>query len=765
MRKAVWICLPFTAAIALCHYLLPDNAVVLLLLCCGVLSLAALLLQGKKKTALLLLSLGVALGSVRYWTQLQLAAHPGEALVGSSLTVSARVVDFPDIYESGTYVTVRLTEPGLPGVKCRLVSYEPGELDSFTPGDKIVCAVRFSSAAMRSGEETDAYTSQGIFVRAVCRETPTAAGKWTFSFLYLPLRLGRMVAEKCREVFPADAGGFMTALLTGEKAALYEDGSYYSLSEAGLAHIVSVSGMHIAFLTGFLFHLTGRRRSSILLSFPVMLFFAAMTGFTPSVTRAVFMQICLLSAPLFSREEDAVTSLSLVLALILLVNPMAVGGASLQLSFASMAGIWLVSGGIYRRLLDLFSDKKIYDLKLGKIILSFLCGTFSAGVGAMLFSLPLAAAHFGYVSTVSPISGLLCLWIVSLLYIGGFFTVAVGFFLPAAAAAAGRVLAWGVRYILFVSNALGYLPCETVYLSNPVFLLWFIFAYAVFLLWWFRNRKGSLRPVAPVCLVLIALYASAMLVRLSWSDDIRVSAVDVGQGECVVVTSGSRAIMVDCGGSTFPRSAGENAVRFLASRQRRHLDALILTHLHSDHVNGVSRLLSQVRVDVIYLPLQADEDGTLPDILAAADKYGVRVEYVTENFRLILGELDVTVWSPILSGEENENCLIVMAAQEGFEAVITGDSLSAAERIFSALYELPDTEVLVVGHHGSATSTTDRFLRELRPDLALISVGYNTYGHPSPAVLDRLEEYGIPVLRTDLEGDITVKPERRAANG
>jgi competence protein ComEC len=253
------------------------------------------------------------------------------------------------------------------------------------------------------------------------------------------------------------------------------------------------------------------------------------------------------------------------------------------------------------------------------------------------------------------------------------------------------------------------------------------------------------------------LWGSGIAVRLSWSDKLTVTALDVGQGESVVLTCGPRTVMVDCGGSFMTKDAGESAVSFLRGRQRRHVDALILSHLHSDHVNGAARVISQLDVDTLYLPAQDDEDGYLAEILLAAADAGTAVEYVTENMILSAGDMEITVWSPLLPGDENENCLIVMARQDDFEVFITGDSPSAAELLLTARYELPDAEVLVAGHHGSDTSTCREFLEEIRPDLALISVGYNNYGHPSSRVLSRLKEYDIEVLRTDQMGDISVR--------
>jgi len=760
VRKAAWLCLPFSAAVAACRYLIPYEALGLFALCGAVLAAAGLLFRDRRRTAILLTAAGLLLGCARCWAQQRFTVMPAEAMAGQRAGITARVTDYPDVYDGSTYLTVRLTAPGIPAVKCRLISYAPGELQSFRPGDELRVSVRFSSARLRDGQEIDTYTAQGIFLRAVCTDTPECTGRWKWAPLYLPRELCRRVTELCRRTFPADAAPFMTALLTGDKTELYKDGGvYYTLGEAGLAHVVAVSGMHLTCLLGFLYLLLGRNRTSGILGLSVLIFFAAMTGFTPSVVRAAFMHGCLICAPLFRREEDALTSLSLILALILLVNPMAVAGASLQLSFGAMAGIYLVSAGMLRALWGRISRWRCSANRLLRPVLVFAAGALSVGVGAQVFTAPLSAAHFGSVSVVSPLSGVLCLWMISALFLGGYAAVGAGALLPEAGAFLGRTLAWGVRYILRIARLLRFFPCEAVYVSHPVFVLWLGFVYAVFLISWLWSRKGrTFRVLLPLCLSLITLWSSAVLVRLSWSDQLEVTALDVGQGESVVLTCGARTVMVDCGGSYLPRDAGETAVQYLGGRQRRHLDALILSHLHADHVNGAERVLTQLDVDTLYLPRQKDENGFLTAILAAARAAGTDVEYVDENLTLAAGDMTISVWAPLLSGDENENCLTVMAKQGDFEALITGDNPSSAELLLTMQYDLPDMEVLVVGHHGSATSTCDVLLREIRPDAAVISVGRNNnYGHPTPQVLDRLAGYGIPVYRTDRDGTVTVR--------
>ena len=131
---------------------------------------------------------------------------------------------------------------------------------------------------------------------------------------------------------------------------------------------------------------------------------------------------------------------------------------------------------------------------------------------------------------------------------------------------------------------------------------------------------------------------------------------------------------------------------------------------------------------------------------------------ISEDMTLPLGTSLLTVWSPLLpeSDDANENGLIIAASQDDFEAFILGDAPSKAEKALITSAPMPDAEVLFVAHHGSNTSTCKELLEAITPETAVISVGYNTYGHPTQKVLDRLAKHEITVLRTDTDGEITI---------
>ncbi len=183
-------------------------------------------------------------------------AAPSDALAGEKRVISVRVTDYPDIYDTSEYITVRVRDPDLPAW-CRIASYDTENFTALTPGDELSVPVA-APGARAQRQSVDTYAAQGIFLRATATGAPEITGRWDFSFLYAPKALCRAIGEICQSVFPPDVQPFLTALLTGDKTDLYDDGAhYYALADAGLAHVVAVSGMHIAFLMGFL--LIGRR--------------------------------------------------------------------------------------------------------------------------------------------------------------------------------------------------------------------------------------------------------------------------------------------------------------------------------------------------------------------------------------------------------------------------------------------------------------------------------------------------------------------------
>ena len=223
--------------------------------------------------------------------------------------------------------------------------------------------------------------------------------------------------------------------------------------------------------------------------------------------------------------------------------------------------------------------------------------------------------------------------------------------------------------------------------------------------------------------------------------------------------SGDTTLMFDCGGQNTLENAGETAAVWLEGAGRNRVDTLVLSHLHEDHANGVSMLLEMLPVRRIILSPDADADAELlPEIQQAAEAHGTELVLLQADSSFREGNITVQLFSPPDSGEENERCIISLVSVGDYDLLYTGDSPKRAELQLIQTHSLPDTELLVVGHHGSDTSTDPVFLDAVRAEQAVISVGRNnSYGHPSRQVLARLQSRGMEIYRTDRNGTVEVR--------
>ena len=211
--------------------------------------------------------------------------------------------------------------------------------------------------------------------------------------------------------------------------------------------------------------------------------------------------------------------------------------------------------------------------------------------------------------------------------------------------------------------------------------------------------------------------------------------------------------VIDCGGQE--DASGETAARFLLARGVTQVDRLILTHFDADHCNGVRQLLRRVRVKTLYVPDVSPENNLRTKILFAAAQAGAEIRFVTNDLTLSDG---MRMFAPTGSAEESNTGLCVLAAGEKYDILVTGDLSEQAEYRLLSTHDLPHAAVLVAGHHGAATSTSEALLRAIRPEAVLISVGAdNRFGHPADETLRRIEKAGAAVFRTDLSGTITIR--------
>lgn len=722
MRKLVLFSAAFAAACAVYVYWLSDHH--LLWLAGGLLALSLLPRKGIRLAAL-----GAAVGILWCFCYQQIVLSPALKLCQTEQRLTVTMKEPWRTTQYGTSAEVRLS---VEGRSYSAIVYIDEPLSDCAPGDQVTGLFRVEPTNSSNDEGESLYLRSGGTMLCLYGQSPLEVTPGTPS---PAIRLRLWLQARIAQLYEGETAGFLNALLTGDRQGL----SYRTqneLSIAGISHAVAVSGMHVSILLTFLaFLFGGNPRLTAMFGIPIVLFYAVMTGASPSVCRAAAMQLLLLLAPLVRREADTPTSLAAAGLVLLLENPWSIANVSFQLSFAAVAGLVLFAGPIQARILSLGKGR----------LLRFVAASLSASLSATLLTLPLTVWYFSMVSVAAPLTNLLVLWAVTAVFTMGLLSCFLAPFL----AVPVHLLSQG---ILLCCRFLAAFPYSAAYPQNPFYLLWGLGAYvlAALLLLCRRLRGKTWYLSAMTVLLLAALFSG----RRNLSQHTAVfTAVDVGQGQCLLWQTEDFTAVIDCGGSRADGS-GETASRTLCSMGITRVQAVILTHYDLDHCGGVPQLLNRVQVEHLILP-----DTAAPlrqQLMNEAASHGTAVTFLSEEAVISAEGTTLRLLPAQDEKSGNEGSLCVLATASEYDILITGDRSSAGELELLSQYRLPTVELLVAGHHGAAGSTSSYLLETLRPETAVISVGENAHGHPSPQTLSRLQEAGVRVLRTDQDGTIVI---------
>lgn len=701
-----------------------------------------------RRGLLILLPLAVSLAYFAGYDHL--VRQPIEDRCGAASDFAATVCDWPQATERGARVTVELEGYH----RARAVLYGEAELLAARPGDTVTGTAQWQSAAHFDSDDVTHFNARGVYALLYGREDVCLSAGDGEALRWLPQRAGKAFREKVAAIWDDPrVSGFLTAELTGDKSAM-DDGDYLAMQETGLAHLFAVSGLHCAFLVTLLALLISRRQRLLCaVTIPLLLFYMVMVGMSPSVVRACIMQIFLLIAPLFRRGSDPLTSLAAALLVILLCNPFAAASVSLQLSFSATLGMVLLSPRLYKLLTGWYKGK----CRPLRTALCFVAANLSATLSAVVFTAPLTAWYFRIFVLVAPLSSLLAVPAAGWSFMAAFVAVLLGFVWLPLASLLGWI-SWAlVRYILWIANGMMSWRYHAVYFTNPYLIYWLLFLYAAFI-GCAATPDGKRKYLLASALSVLTLTAAIWVNRQDYQYGVLTAlTLDVGQGESVILTSGGETALVDCGSSNSYKDPGGLAADTLHSMGVRELSAVVVTHYHADHTNGLYEVLRRIPVQTIYLPDIEDEYGARERLVSLAEEKGAQVTYVTKETTDTLGDTVLTIYPPVQSGGDlNELGLTALASAGDFDLLITGDMSGSTEKKLVETYALPDIEVLVVSHHGSRYSSNIRFLKSVTPEAAVISVGDNNYGHPSEETLQRLLAVGADIWRTDQQGTIRI---------
>lgn len=740
----MWFTLGFGASCVLGAYWIWNElaliAVIAAILCLGFFLLR---IRWKWLRCVSAVFLGICLGACWFLGYNTLYLQQARGLDGQNLTVTAIASDYSYATDYGSAVEAKLM---LEGKEYAVLLYMK-ERHSISPGDEIGGTFRFRYTP-GGAERATYHRGNGIFLLGYPKGDTIIGKADSVPKRFYPAVLRFKLIDIINRTFPGDTAFFARALLLGDKTDVdYETSVAFKVS--GISHIIAVSGLHVSILFSLVYLFTGKRRIlTALVGIPVVLMFAAVAGFSPSVTRACLMQILMMLALLFDKDYDPATALSFAALVMLAWNPMVITSASFQLSVGCMAGIFLFSERVKNWIQNFSFWKHWKGKSFGVRFRQWIANGVSVTVSAMFFTTPLVAYYFGAVSIIGVLTNLCTLWIINAIFYGIMVVCVLAFFWMDGAVLLAWVIGWLIRYVLATAKILAAFPLAAVYTKSIYIVIWLVLSYVLLLVFLASKQR---QPFVLICCMTLGLCVALFS---SWIepllDNSRMTVLDVGQGQSIILQSDGKTYLIDCGGDSDSRAA-DMASETLLSMGISRLDGVIVTHYDRDHAGGVGYLLSRIPADAVFVPRVENHD-MLETILPFCED---AIYYVDADLELCWKEASLTVFAPVLSGTDNESGLTVLFRDEKCDILITGDMSSLGESLLLREKSIPRLTALVVGHHGSKSSTGERLLAETMPQYAFISVSAdNSYGHPSREVLDRLEQFGCQVYRTDESGTI-----------
>lgn len=624
------------------------------------------------------------------------------------------------------------------------------------------------------------YTSAGINYQGIFKETVNITSRAGALKTGL-INISDYIKNVYDNTFTEKNAGTMRAIVLGDRSVL-DDEVKEAYKKNGISHILAISALHITMVGMSVYGMLKkfiRIIPAAVLSSIIMLSYLYITGNSVSAGRAVIMILVFMLADVLGRTSDGANTLGLAVVILIIINPYYISNLGFRMSFFAMTGIIFVKPVFSNKeTVMLFFRKKKTDSLTATLVYRHITDMLITGLCVQIATLPVVLCMSGQIAIISLLLNIIVIPLMSVIMISGIFTGIIGFISMKAAlwtAGAGEYILDLYSWLCEMASGSSGTVIVTGHPPEKAVILYYVFLIAwcgIYYVKGFSCISVVYRNVLAAVLYIII----TMQLRYDIGCSMKISMLDVGQGDAIVLQTSEGFNALFDGGSTSKKDTGRYRIySYLKYAGVRSLDYVFISHPDKDHVSGIFELIDMCdntfEIKNIVLPDINDTQGTLSEISEAAYRAGINVLHAGRGDAVSAESLNISCVHPCKNynyESTNDYSAVYLISLGNFSMLMTGDAESRAERCMIQdvrksgdkldLQKLSGINVLKTGHHGSRGASSEEFLKFVKPETALISCGAdNSYGHPHKETIQRFKAAGTKVYRTDEGGEIMVR--------